>query len=91
MITISSPKDGEYQYISIIHQCRECQKEMVNELSVEICQDCFCDFHELQARLQLASELIAALTHQGQMSTNLMPPDTKKLWERWVKEEEKTE
>ena len=39
-------------------------------------------------RLQLARELIAALTNNGQLSPRLMTPETRGLWERWQAEEQ---
>jgi len=45
---------------------------------------------ETNARLQLARELIAALTNNGQLSPRLMTPETKALWERWQAEEGQT-
>ncbi len=41
----------------------------------------------ISARLQLARELIAALTNNGQLSPRLMTPETKTLWERWQAED----
>lgn len=44
---------------------------------------------EVNALLTLARELIAALTHYGNMSPRMMPPETRGLWERWQAEEMK--
>ena len=32
-------------------RCVECDAQLTGEVPVEICQKCFCDFHELQNKL----------------------------------------
>lgn len=61
----------------------------VNPENCELVPDLDAQVHALRARLTLACDLIDALTFGGTLSPNMMPPDTRALWERWRAEETK--